>query len=255
MKLPQIYTHFKQGQVFTIDEVRCKLGTQGNTLRKRLSDLTTRGYISPIRQGLYRLCKLGESKFEKHAYCSYEIASKLTQHCYIGYKTALQFHANQKIIENESVYVISPTKFNGFTFDNRTYIWCQSSESYGLETKSLVYDGCEFHIQTTNIEKTLIDCLKRPAYCPAFDELMTLCHQLNTLPDIEKLFFYAKKINIRSIFNRLGYLLDAKQADWQIPAAVLSSLENQISQKNIDWAIFQNTGEVNRWKINCCSLR
>ena len=64
MKLPRIYTHFKPGQVFTIDEVRCKLSAKGNTLRKRLSDLTMRGYISPIRQGLYRFSRFGESRFE-----------------------------------------------------------------------------------------------------------------------------------------------------------------------------------------------
>ena len=55
MKLPKIYDHFKQGQIFTIDEAREKLKTTGNTLRKRLSELSARGYIFPIRQGLYRV--------------------------------------------------------------------------------------------------------------------------------------------------------------------------------------------------------
>ena len=57
-------------------------------------------------------------------------------------------------------------KFNGFKFDSRTYIWCQSSESYGIETKILNHNESEFTLHTTNLEKTLIDCLKRPAYCP-----------------------------------------------------------------------------------------
>src|SRR5437870_5320873 len=134
MKLPQIYTHFQQGQVFTIDEARLKLGTSGNTLRKRLSDLSGRGYISPIRQGLYRLCKIGESRFERHSNSPYEIASKLTSAGHLGYKTALQFHAQLQVPKNDTVCVVSTTKFNSFEFDKREYIWCQSAESYGIET-------------------------------------------------------------------------------------------------------------------------
>lgn len=250
MKLPQIYTHFKQGQVFTIDEARRKLCTNGNTLRKRLSDLSMRGYISPIRQGMYRLSKFGESRFEKHVCSPYEIASKLTPYCYLGYKTALQFHAKKQIPENNKVYIISATKFNGFKFDTRTYIWCQSSEFYGIESHILHEDNHEFILHTTNIEKTLIDCLKRPAHCPNFDELIKLSSQIPITPDIEKLIYYAEKIEIRSVFNRLGYLLESKQKNWSIPNTILSNLENKMNQKITDWPIINTKYNSNRWKIN-----
>lgn len=250
MKLPKIYTYFRQGQVFTIDEVRCKLGINGNTLRKRLSDLIRQGYVFHIRQGLYRLSHTGESRFNVyHTSSPYEIAAKLTPYCYLGYKTALQFHAKQKIPNNDKLYIISPTKFNHFQFDYRTYLWCQSIEFYGIEEQHYHDGQNEFKIHVTDLEKSLIDCLKRPSYCPKFSELIDLCNLFSTPPDFEKLILYAKKINVRSVFNRLGYFLEFQGQTWNINENILTEIESHICQKYIEWSIFSTDINNARWKI------
>jgi len=254
MKLPRIYTHFSQGQVFTIEEACHKLGSSGNTLRKRLSDLTMRGYISSIRQGLYRLSELDESRYAKNYNSPLEIVSKLSINNYIGYKSALLFHAYGKIPENQQIYTISKTKFNSFNFDTRKYIWCQSSESYGVESYSLETKFYKFSFNITNIEKTLLDCLKRPYYCNNMATLLSLCHKLSTPPNLDLLMQYALRMNIRSVFNRLGYLLETKKEDWQISDDLLLKLEELMSQKQIEWNISVCESQKNRWKINFAPL-
>lgn len=236
MKLPRIYDHFKQGQVFTIDEAREKLGTTGNTLRKRLSELAARQYLLQIRQGLYCLSRIGENK-HKLFISPYAIASKLSPYCYIGFKTALMLHAKEAPQENESVYVVSPTKFNHFKYEKRTYFWCQTPEPHGLETYFFDEDGVDFPVLATNFEKSIIDCLKRPAHCPSFFELVRLCEKNSSTPDVQRILKYASDCQVQSLYNRIGFLFEKNKYRWNIPETVFSFIETKMSRKLTDWPI------------------
>ena len=243
MKLPKIYDHFRQGQVFTIEEAREKLGTTGNTLRKRLSELAARNYIFQIRQGLYRIAKIGEQP-QKMTTSPFAIAAKLAPYCYVGYKSALALHAQETPSENETVYVVSPTKFNHFKFENRTYFWCQTPEPHGLETYLLNEGGLEFAVLATNFEKSIIDCLKRPAHCPSFFELVRLCEKNTYCPNIQKILKYASDCQVQSLFNRIGFLFEKNKSRWSISDTVFTFIENKMSRKLTDWPIFAGPNQT-----------
>ncbi|WP_186646638.1 type IV toxin-antitoxin system AbiEi family antitoxin domain-containing protein [Fluviispira vulneris] len=236
MKLPRIYEHFKQGQIFTIEEAREKLKTTGNTLRKRLSELATRGYIFPIRQGLYRVSKIGERP-EREKSSPFAIASKLTPYCYVGFHSALQLHAKETPKENDTIFVVSPTKFNSFKFEGVYYFWCQSPEPHGLETYLLHNGELEFPLLASNFEKSLVDCLKRPAHCPPFHELVRLCKKITISPDFEKILRYASDCNVQALFNRLGFLFEKSLAYWKIQEEYFKQIEGKMSRKQTEWPI------------------
>jgi predicted transcriptional regulator of viral defense system len=236
MKLPRIYEHFRQGQIFTIEEAREKLKTTGNTLRKRLSELSSRGYILPIRQGLYRISKIGErADFDKSP--PFAVASKITPYCYVGFHSALQLHAREEPKESETIYVVSPTKFNSFKFEGIHYFWCQSPEPHGLETYLLKQSNIEFIVLSSNFEKSLVDCLKKPAHCPPFYELMRLCRKSASLPDLEKILKYASDYNVQALFNRLGFLFEKNTTCWEIQEDFFKVVENRMSRKLTQWPI------------------
>lgn len=256
MKLPKIYEYFKKGQIFTIEDARTHLGTTGNTLRKRLSELAARGYIYPIRQGLYRLHKIEERLERKPSPAPFAIASRLTPECYIGFKSALQLHAKQMPMERETIYVVSFTKFNSFHFENRYYFWCQNPDPHGIETHTIKNHEMEYDIRATNFEKSLIDCLKRPAHCPILKELILLCYSVAP-PDLEKIFYYATNTHVKTIFNRLGFVLERMQNKWAVPESLLHSIEYEMSKKQTDWPILMDFQHMEthlpegrlRWKI------
>jgi predicted transcriptional regulator of viral defense system len=236
MKLPKIYEHFKQGQVFTINEARLRLGTTGNTLRKRLSELAARGYIHPIRQGLYRVSRMGETP--QLQICSpFAIATKLTPYCYIGYKTALQLHAKEEPAPFDKVYVVSPTKFNSFEFESRMYFWSQSPDPHGLDTYLLEHEGVEFPVLATNFEKSLIDCLKRPSYCPPFLELLRLCKAQSRTIQFDKMLRYALDCQVQTIFNRIGFLFEHCRQEWGICDLAMKEIERHMCTKQTEWPI------------------
>jgi predicted transcriptional regulator of viral defense system len=261
MKLPKLFDHFRQGQVFTIEEARDKFQTTGNTLRKRLSELASSGYILPIRQGLYRVCKIGDPHDFKHIN-PYSIAAKLTSYCYVAFRSALQVHADEIPTQGESIYVVSPTKFNNFAFCGRHYIWCQSSEAYGLKTHLMANGLCEFPLLVTSLEKTIVDCLKRPSHSPSFPEFMRLCKASQTLPQVEHILKYAKDCGTQALYNRLGFLCEYMRDEWGIEASVFQHIEGHMSPKYIEWPIhgWREGAEIfvsikNRWKVSFPYLR
>ncbi len=264
MKQPKIYDCFSRGEVFTIEEARNKLGTTGNTLRKRLSELASKGYITPLRQGLYRLnSEQGLSIVENLS--PLIIASKLSPQCYLGYKTALSFHAKKYWESKETIYVVSETKFNSFRLGNFNYFWSQKYERQGVEIH-LIQDGViSYHVGITNLEKTLVDCLKRPSCCPPLAEFVALTRKIETVPDFNLMWEFIEESDIKLLYNRFGFLLEKNKDMWSVPNTLLKKLENRMSQKNTEWPISLSGEEcsmssanlmlpymsevLNRWKI------
>lgn len=239
MRLPKIYEHFSQGQIFTIDEAREKLQTTGNTLRKRLSELATRGYLQSIRQGLYRVASPDRNLNSLGQSSPFAVAAKVTPYCYIGFKSALQLHAEEIPVDRDTMYVVSPTKFNGFSFEGRYYFWCQSPDSFGLLQCRLSSEQNEFDVLVTDFEKTIVDCLRRPAHSPNFHELARLCGKIRVNPDLDKVLRYAERCDIAALFNRLGFFLEKMQMLWDVPPQVLYDVERRMSRKQTEWPIIE----------------
>lgn len=269
MRLPKIYDHFRPGQIFSMDEARNVLQTTGNTLRKRLSELAARGYLLPVRQGLYRISPIMQSDFQQSS--PFNIACKLTPYCYVGFYTALQFHAGVEPEIQHTIYTVSPTKFNSFEFEGRYYFWCQGPERHGLESHRIKKNNVEFDILVTDFEKSLVDCLKRPAHCPSFDLLIDLCRKIPKAPQLQLILEYAQQCKVAALFNRLGFFFEHMAPYWGIDLAFLNQLEVQMSRKTTEWPILPieadapwnqvkfeikvNRGGRNRWRVQLTHVR
>lgn len=236
MKLPKLYEHFPMGRIFSIEEARLRLGTTGNTLRKRLSELSARGYIQPVRQGLYRVCPPTRDTEARNNFpsCSpYAIAARLTPQCYLGFGSALDFHAGLEPGVPGNLYVVSGTKFNSFVFEGRRFVWCQGPEELGVEKRSLADDTISLRV--TSIEKTLVDCLRRPIYCPALSDLLARAARLPRPPDTDVLLHIVRGYGIAALFNRLGLFLELMQGHWEISRVYLNGLQCLASRKTSEW--------------------
>lgn len=234
MKFPKIFEHFHQGQVFTIDEAKNRLHSQGNTLRKRLSELANRGYIKPIRQGLYQMCVITPSEpifpFEPFA-----IAAKLSPFGAISFGSALLYHCDSSS-HMPTIYIQSPSKFNNFHSSNTHFVWCHSEEATGLITLEKDHVGYTFPFLITNFERTIVDCLKKPLFAPPPSQMLALCHSINFQPNLMKLLRYAFSGNESpALFNRLGYFLESLTNLWEVPPEVLEGLKKRSTSRITPW--------------------
>ncbi len=252
MRLPRIYDHFTKGQIFTVDEARNTLNITGNTLRKRLCELSMRGYIRPVRQGLYRLSHPEENAYPTNT-SPYVLASKVTPWSYVGFKSALQFHAHETPAEGETIFVVSQRKFNSFEFESREYFWCQSPDTWGLETHAATEGQWTVNIMVTDFEKSLLDCLKRPMHSPSLEEIKRLCLLSRKRPNLEKLFRYTCDSQVAAVFNRIGYFLQIMQHHWDISNEALTPFQQNMSRRQTEWnlpdtVVSQGAAEE-RWRI------
>lgn len=264
MKLPKIYEHFTYGQIFTIDEAREKLETTGNTLRKRLSELSSRHYIHPIRQGLYRVARPGEMPEDRSSH-PFHVASKVTANGYVAFQTALELHAGVVPSEGSHVYVVSGTKFNSFQFEGRLFFWCQNPDAEGVERREIVSGNIVLPVRVTTFEKSIVDCLKRTAHSPSFERLVELCVAAGRTPEAARLLKLASECHVAALFNRLGYFMERMAPHWTMPDGFFADVERRMSRKVTDWPLVceGSTGEDaqtdlspqeerarQRWKVN-----
>jgi predicted transcriptional regulator of viral defense system len=257
MKLPKIYEHFSYGQIFTIDEAREKLETTGNTLRKRLSELSSRNYIHPIRQGLYRVARPGEMP-EARRSDPFHVAVKVTAAGYVAFQTALELHAGVQPAEGGNVFLVSASKFNSFQFEGRLFFWCQNPDAEGVEQVDVMAHGIVLPVRVTTFEKSIVDCLKRTAHSPTFPRLVELCVAAGREPDWTRLVKLASECHVAALFNRLGYFVDRMSLHWSVPEAFFADAERRMSRKVTDWpleSVEENTDEADdlalraRWKV------
>jgi|GEM_PF-4782347 len=236
MKLPKIYEHFGYGRLFTIDEAREKLETTGNTLRKRLSELSGRNYIHPIRQGLYRVAQPGEAPDQRRSH-PFHVASKLTPAGYLAFQSALELHAGECPEAGANVYVVSATKFNSFPFEGRLFFWCQNPDAEGVERLAVNDAGEDFEVRVTTFEKSIVDCLKRTAHSPTLARLRALCLASGRRPDFATLSRLSAECHVAALFNRLGFFLEMMANEWEVPRTLLEDCERRMSRKVTEWPI------------------
>lgn len=235
MKCPRIYEFFVSGQLVTIAEMKEKLGRTGNTLRKRLSELSAKGYLLPIRQGLYMVCSVAERRNEAVA-TPFAIASRVSPNACVGYKAALQFHAEVQPKACDRITIFSDTKFNAFVFSGLEYTWCQNSGAEG----TLVFRSPEFGpniVRVTSVERSIIDCLRRPGLGPNLVELISLSTKFSHPPDYTLLLHMAHSAGTATVFNRLGLYLESMAGHWEVPATVISFLAAHMSRKTCEWTL------------------
>ena len=253
MRIPKIYQCFDEGQIFSIQEAREKLLTSGNTLRKMLSELCRKGYLIPVRQGLYVLNKLiyKNTPSELKSY-PLAIASKVSDISYLSYLSALQIHAGIPLKAGETLFITSQTKFNSFQFQEYNFRWCQTVEELGIESFSFQDNQISYEWRISDIEKSLLDCVRRPSYTEDFNKLILVCQKLPRPINFERLLAYMANINVSCSYNRMGFILEHLKDDWEIESSVFKSLQERIHPKSIPWN-FARQGEEGlshpKWKI------
>lgn len=63
-------------------------------------------------------------------------------------------------------------------------------------------------IQCSDLEKTLVDCLFKPAYAGGVTEIVKAIHKSKDKIDYNKLYDYAVQFKSQAIIKRLGFLLE-----------------------------------------------
>ncbi len=199
--------------VFHLQEAAEILGGHASA-SKVLSRLIQHGIVTRLKPGTFRLVPF-ELGFEKEYLGNPYIVARelvLNRHqgaqtaYYLSHGSAFDLHQlvtqPQLIVYVSSSSMIRPRIIQGTEF---RFVRCKAKDLFGLT--DMWIDKNE-KVWVSDLERTLLDGLKQPAYCGGFSEVAKGFYIKHQILDPQKLIDYAVKLDIGAVNRRLGYLME-----------------------------------------------
>ncbi len=208
-------------RAFTLLEASEITGLKNQSLRNFIHKLLKKGILTRLSSGLYNIVPLELGYAREYLGNPYVVAREIAQkkfkkkeaNYYISHSSAMVIH--QMVTQPQlSVYTMVTQQMRehqilGTQFH---FVTCKPHHYFGF-IKHWV-DKSEM-IRVSDLEKTILDCLKMPQYCGGITEIAKGLWMKRKNLDISKLVDYAQKLDVGIVYRRLGYLLEV----YEIPCA------------------------------------
>jgi predicted transcriptional regulator of viral defense system len=197
-------------QFFTIDEAVDILSFSNHgAVLELVRQMVKRGLLMRIKGGLYHIIPYDKDPD------SYQPDWHLTAvnlvgeaDYYIGYYSALAIHSlitqpalKEQVVVNKHV-AKKIVKIKNIEFQ---FIYHNNTHFFGA--KNTWIDNFN-KIKSSDIEKTIIDCLYLPKYGGGVIETAKALYKARKIIDFRKLHDYALRFDSQAVIKRLGYLLE-----------------------------------------------
>jgi predicted transcriptional regulator of viral defense system len=236
---------------FTISQAEEALKVDGSRLRELLSDMTKRGLIMRIKDGIYHLIPYEENS-ESYIPDWHLIAKALVKddQYYIGYYSALQVHnlITQPSLK-EQIVVPKQMRSSEIIVKGIPFQFIYHNEDHFFGDKKIWIDDFN-KVRCSDIEKTIVDCLFKPDYAGGIVEIAKAIYTTRQQLDFEKLLRYCIRFKSQAVVKRLGYLLELLEIDtkilWDLQGLkagayiVLDTGLPKTGTPNNRWSILQN---------------
>jgi predicted transcriptional regulator of viral defense system len=194
--------------VFTLPEAQKIAGVSDYAIRLLMSGLVKKKWLIRLTKGKYLIVPLEAGEEGEHTENWFVVARSLIEpeQYYLSHYSALDIHEmlTQPAL---TIYICTavrriPKKILGATF---RFIFTKPANLWGLED---VWVTPSQKVKTSNLERTIIDCLDRPDLCGGISEASKGIWTKRNEIDYPKLVDYAKRYNKKSVIKRLGFILE-----------------------------------------------
>ena len=222
-----------------------------STLRELLSDMTKRGLLMRLKDGVYYIIPY-EANAENFMPDWHLIAGNLVNDAqyYIGYYSALQIHnlITQPSLK-EQIVVSKQIRPSEIKIKNIPFQFIYHNDKHFFGAKKIWIDSFN-KVLCSDLEKTFIDCLFKPDYAGGIVEVARAIYTSKEKIKYDILFDYAKKFDSQAVIKRLGFLLEILDINSGIiddlhkiktaSYVVLDTELPKVGKRNSRWSIQQN---------------
>ena len=199
------YEQFLRMEVFNFSDVEQMTGS-ADSAKNLLNRYTQKGFVKKVRRNLYYCVNLENRDSTANRFV---IGSNINRTAYISHHSAFEYHghAHQTFYE---ISVASEKVFRNFEFEGITYKYIKSHFENGVmvpETNS--------KIRVTDLEKTVIDCIKSIDLAGGTEELFQCMDSVLTLNN-DKLFEYLNLYDMQFLYQKAGYIFEKHQKDFGV---------------------------------------
>jgi predicted transcriptional regulator of viral defense system len=222
------------------DEIRELFpGLSQGMVRKVLSSLSKKGYLTRLKKGLYLVNEPPGNPSIKNPY---RIALALFPG-YIAFSSALRLYG---LLEYEpfTIFVATPGKSGERTIGEYTIKAVALGEkATGMTLKDGIY--------TSTPAKTFFDCFYKPDYCGGYSEITKALYEAENL-DWDEFLSYFERFASDSLCQRTGYVLELLKNELRVdvPERVLDYLRSRVKSWTKLVPTLPSRGRsIREWKV------
>ena len=197
-------------EFFTLsDALNILTGKDYSTIRKLLSDMTKRGVIMRIKEGLYH--RIPYEQHPDHFFPNWHLTAEAMvqpKEYYIGFYSALDIHGlitQPSMVEQVVTYEQVKPKVQQVKNVRFEFITLGEKRFFGYK-KHWIDD---FHkVNCSDLEKTFLDCLYKPDYAGGITEITKALYKSRKKLQPTRFHDYLDKLNTQVVYKRLGFIID-----------------------------------------------
>lgn len=240
--------------IFYLTEAAEILGDE-DSARRLLARLVRRAIVTRLKPGIYRLVPFELGFAREYLGNPYLVARELAlrgdsakdkQGYYLSHGSAFDLH--QMVTQPQFVvYVSSPRLIRGSMIQGTEFkfVRCKPKDMFGIT--ELWIDKSE-EVLVSDLERTLLDGLKQPAYCGGISEVAKGFSMKYSQINPKKLVEYALKLGIGSVFRRLGFVMELYKIGSQDEVNILNS-NLTASYSLLDPNLPSEGQHISKWKL------
>lgn len=216
-----VITLYEQNKpIFHLKEVQKILRLDNVSSRNFVRKLVNRGVATRLKPGLFILVPYELGKESEYIGNPFVVAREIMggRDYFLSHVTAMEIHGG--ITQPQLVVYIT-------TLKPRRSITALGIEFRFIHSQKKYFFGISDHwvtkqekVRVSNLERTIIDGLKKPEYCGGLTEVAKGLWMRHQDINVNRLISYAIKIGVGAVIRRLGFLLElykiGTSEDWEI---------------------------------------
>ena len=234
--------------IFSVADAQEVLGSSYDATLKTLRRLTRAGWLVRLTAGRYAIVPLSSGEEATPQVNRYIIARELLGETsyYVSHESAMDVH-NMLTRPVTTVIVTTPRRLTDREILGVPYrfVYAPPSALWGCEP---VWVTPYEQVTVSDLEKTILDGLARPALCAGVGQVATGLWIRQDDFDWDRLADYAQRLGRRSVAQRLGYLLELYGLDTPV---LIETLQEMVGDNytRLDLLLPDEGPTMARWRL------
>jgi len=218
----KIYKEIYPNKLFTLSEAN-KIIKNYNVCKNNINRLVKQKLVTQLKAGIYYINPLDNKEFYPD---TIHIASKLRNDATIISVSALKILTKQP--NTDATIYIGSKNSSKLRIDKHTYKILKS-QNFGIDKIPYQTPYGTFEIKITDVERTIIDCVKtREIKCV---ELVNILKTKQLELNFRKISNYLEKYNMPILYNKVGLLLELCKVQLKIDDSDIDKLKKKLTKK------------------------
>jgi predicted transcriptional regulator of viral defense system len=201
-------------ETLTLDELRSRAKVSAGYARKLAHDLIRKGWLQRVRSGVYLLNPSRRGPDATPDRDPFRIGSRLVRPYYFGFATAAELLGLLPQL-GQVYFVVTPipTRASALSPVQFRIVRTTPDRMFGVRALRRRRE----RLIVSDLERTVLDCLRRPELAGGMPGVLQIVASAKPRLNWDRLSVYARRLGVRSVERRLGYLAELVRPDIPLP--------------------------------------